>query len=274
MSDVITKSDADFVVELVRTRSAILLDESKHYLIETRLSQLAQDVGIASIAELVKQARSGRNDLDTKIVQAMATHETSFFRDAMPFEAFRLEVMPNLMKTRSGSRRLQIWSAACSSGQEPYSLSLIINEYFPECSNWDISIRATDISEPIVAKAREGAFRQMEVNRGLPASLLVKHFERDGKQWRVRSHIRKLVSFEVLNLLSKWPIDLRPDVVFIRNVLIYFDVPTKRAILKRIGQILPSDGVLFLGAAETTLNVDEQWERCSYKSTMYYRKKP
>jgi len=266
----LTQADAAFVRALVHRRAAIHLDESKNYLLEMRLDQLARDIGYTSVGELIGQARSGKASLDTKIVEAITTHETSFLRDLKPFDILRKHVLPAIMAARARTRMLTIWSAACSTGQEPYSIAMLVLEHLPALETWPLRIIATDLSEAVLERAREGKFRQLEVNRGLPASYLVRHFERAGADWQVKAQVRKLVEFRQLNLLDSWG-SLRPDIVFMRNVLIYFDGATKKAILQRVRQVLAPDGALFLGAAETTFGVDDAWERVNLEQSAYFR---
>ena len=266
--------DAAFVRELVYKRAAIVLDESKTYLIENRLESLARELGVASIAEVVASARKGAPGMETRIVEAITTHETSFFRDLHPFEALKRQVLPALVEKRRATKELTIWSAACSSGQEPYSIAMLLLDHFPEAAKWPAKVIATDLSEQVLARAREGRFKQLEVNRGLPAPLLVKHFEKSGTEWLLKKAVKDLVEFRQLNLLGGWTLYPKPDVVFMRNVLIYFDTPTKQQILKRLRTFIPTDGVLFLGAAETTLGVDDAWERVGNGPSTYYRVRP
>lgn len=270
MSANLRRDDAEYVRRLVHRTAAIELDDSKGYLLESRLGQLARDRGFDSIHTLVAVARAGEPALDNHIVEAMATHETSFFRDSFPFEHLRREVLPAMAAARAGRRALTIWSAACSSGQEPYSLAMLVLESFPELVGWPVRIVATDLSEKIVARARAGRFSHIEVNRGLPATHLVRYFSRSGSEWEVAERVRSLVDVRVLNLLGGWD-DLRPDVVFLRNVLIYFDVATRATILARLRAVMPPDGALFLGAAETTFGVDEAWERVDGAKASHYR---
>ena len=183
----VTPQDAQFVRDLVFRQAAIRLDSEKDYFIEMRLAQLAGTCGAATIAELVESARRGVTGADVRIVEALATHETYFFRDVHPFEALKKELIPRLMAARQSSRQLTIWCAACSSGQEPYSLALLIREHFAELAQWKVRIIATDMSEQILAKARGGSFTQMEVNRGLPAMYLPRYFERNGLNWQVKA---------------------------------------------------------------------------------------
>ena len=266
----INQNDADYVRDLLRRRAAIDLDASKLYLLEQRLGQLVREQGFESVEQLLQQSRSGVSKVDTQIVEAMTTHETLFFRDVHPFEALRRHVLPALVSARERTRMLTIWSAACSSGQEPYSIAMSLLEHFPALGQWPVRIVATDISEKVLARARSARFQQLEVNRGLPASMLIKYFDRVGMEWELKPQVRQLVEFRKLNLLDPW-LGLRPDVVFMRNVLIYFDVAAKRSILTRIRQALAPDGALFLGSAETTLNIDDGWERVSADKASYYK---
>lgn len=270
MASVLTPMDAALVRDLVRRHAAIVLDAGKEYLIESRLEQAIRDAGIPSVGELVSRARAGQAAAEKSIIEAMTTHETSFFRDHHPFEVLRNVVVPGLVAKRSG-RSITIWSAACSTGQEPYSLAMMFREHFPEVR---ARIIATDLSEPILERARRGRFRQSEVNRGLPASLLVKHFVKEGTEWVLSPAVRHMVEFQKLNLLAPWTFGTSFDVVMMRNVLIYFDVPTKRQILGRLRSLVAPDGALFLGSAETTLGFDDQWDRLSHGNTSHYRPKP
>ena len=267
----VSPSDAAFVRELVLRRSAIQLDDQKDYLIEMRLAQLAREQGLKDIAALVDQARSGLRDMSVKIIEAITTHETTFFRDFQPFETLRLTLLPRLIAARSAQRTLTIWSAGCSSGQESYSIAMLLLENFPTLATWKISIVGTDLSEQVLARAREATFKQMDVNRGLPARLLIKYFTKVGLHWRLNPEVRRLVEFRQLNLIDPWSFLPKPDIVFLRNVLIYFDVQTKRLILDRVRQTIARDGVLFLGAAETTLNVATGWERVATDKHSYYQ---
>jgi chemotaxis protein methyltransferase CheR len=269
MSDRLSPSDSAYLRELLKRRAAIDLDASKQYLLEQRLDQLVRDGSFESVSQLVQQSRTGMPQVDTQIIEAMTTHETLFFRDRYPFEVLQAKILPALIAAREKNRALTIWSAACSSGQEPYSIALLLLEHFPRLTEWPVRIIATDISDKVLTRGREGRFQQIEVNRGLPVNLLVKYFERSGTDWQLKPEVRKLVEFRKLNLLDSWGL-LRPDVVFMRNVLIYFDTNDKRAILTRLRQTIARDGALFLGTAETTLMVDDGWERVSFEKSSYY----
>jgi chemotaxis protein methyltransferase CheR len=262
-----------FVCELVHRRSAILLETGKEYLVEARLGPIAKANGLASVDALVDKLRADeRGKLARDVIEAMTTNETSFFRDIHPFDALRNTVLPELIKARAATRSLRIWCAAASTGQEPYTIAMVIREHFPELATWNVQIIATDINATVLERARSGVFRQLEVNRGLPASMLVRHFEKEGADWRIKEPLRKMISFQELNLLDRWPLFAQQDIVFMRNVLIYFDLATKKAILARVRDNLRGDGFLFLGGAETTINIDSQLQSMrSTSASMVYR---
>lgn len=266
------ETDFDYIRTLVRERSAIVLEAGKLYLVESRLTPLVRREGMTSLTELVSRLRRERfGGLHRKVVEAMTTNETSFFRDLHPFEALKSTILPDLIAKRKAARTLHIWCAACSSGQEPYSIAMLLHDSFPELTGWTVRILATDLSSAVLERARRGAYSQMEVNRGLPATFLVKYFERGGMEWRVSEAVRRLVSFQEMNLVESWPALPPADVVFLRNVLIYFDVDTKKNVLARARRVMRPDGYLFLGGAETTLNLDESFERVQLDKSGCYR---
>lgn len=268
---VLSATDFNFVRDLVRSRSGIVLDGEKTYLAESRLRELARAVGLGSATDVVAGARAGRDPgLAQKLVEAMTTNETSFFRDGHPFEVLRTVAVPDLMRRRAAERRLVVWCGACSTGQEPYSLAILLREHFPALSAWDVRIVATDLSTDVLGRARAGRYSQMEVGRGMPPELLARYFDRDGNAWALRDTVRKLVDFRQHNLLSETPPVSSVDVLFLRNVLIYFDVPTKRAILDRVRSALRSDGYLFLGGTETTWNLHDGFARVPCGRAHYY----
>jgi chemotaxis protein methyltransferase CheR len=268
----LNKVDFDFVRALVHKRAAIVLEEEKDYLVESRLSSLARREGFASVADLLVQLRANRGQyLSQKVVQAMTTNETSFFRDLHPFEALRKQILPELIGRRSAMRRLHIWCGAASTGQEPYSIAMLLREYFAELSSWELRIIATDLSPDVLAQAQEGRYSQLEINRGLPAFFLIKYFTRQGTQWRLKDEILRMVELRQLNLIESWPALPMMDLVLMRNVLIYFDLDTKKMILSRVRKLLQPDGYLFLGAAETTLNIDDHFERAELERSGCYR---
>ncbi len=202
--------------------------------------------------------------------RALTTNETSWFRDGDPFTALTSTVMPVLQAARGPAERLQIWSAACSSGQEPYTIAMLLEDAIPHAAT-RVAITATDLSREMVARTRAGRFSQLEVNRGLPAPMLVRHFVRAGNEWEVTPQLRRMVTASECNLAAPLPRMGPFDVVYLRNVLIYFDLPTKQAILRRVRDLMRPDGWLFLGAAETTLGVDDSWERVVVGRSSAYR---
>jgi chemotaxis protein methyltransferase CheR len=264
-----------FVCDLVRQRSAIVLEPGKEYLVESRLSALARGEGFGSLDQFLAELRTQpANGLHQRVVEAMTTNETTFFRDLHPFDALRQVALPELLRLREADRQLVIWSAACSSGQEPYSLAMLLKEMGPALAGWTVRIIATDLSTEMLARARQGRFSQIEMNRGLPAQYLVKYFKKQGLEWQVSDDIRQMVEFRELNLAEAWPLLPAPDVVFMRNVLIYFGMETKRAILGRVRCLMRPDGYLFMGGAETTLNLDDAYQRVPIGKTICYRLAP
>ncbi|WP_432548172.1 CheR family methyltransferase [Kineococcus sp. SYSU DK004] len=257
----LTPAAFEWVCTLVRRESAIVLERGKEYLVESRLVPLARAAGAADVSAYVDGVRL-RPDrkAQTAIVEALTTNETSWYRDGAPFQAFATSVVPALKQARASTRSLRIWSAACSTGQEPYSLAISLADSVL-AEGWRVEIVATDLSTEVLEKAKAGRYSQLEVNRGLPAPLLVRHFTRVGTQWQVNDDIRRLVRFSQLNLTSPYTLLGQFDVVFLRNVLIYFDLQTKRDILTRVRRVLKPGGYLFLGGAETTLGVDDNWDR-------------
>jgi chemotaxis protein methyltransferase CheR len=267
-----TAQEFEYVCRLVRDRSAVVLEAGKEYLVEARLTPLAGKLRLGSISELVARLRSGPDDgLSARVVEAMVTTETSFFRDLHPFETLRTTVLPELIRRRADERRLTIWCAACSTGQEPYSLAILLREHFPGLVGWRVDVLATDLSEEVLGRAKEGRYSQIEVNRGLPAALLVKYFRQHGATWELAEDVRRVVEFRELNLVRPWPALPRMDLIFLRNVMIYFDVDTKKAILGRVARLLRPDGYLLLGGAETTLNLDDSFRRVENLKGGFYQ---
>lgn len=265
----ISVSDFEFVRSLVYKESAISLDSDMKYLVESRLSSLARKGKYKDVTDLIRCLRGGsEDDLSVKVVEAMTTNETSFFRDSHPFETLCKEVLPEI--ARSHRNQINIWCAACSTGQEPYTIAMAIHEYCPELVP-RIAIRATDISAEVVAKASLGKYTRIEVNRGLPAQLLAKYFDQTGLSWQVSSKLRDMVTFEELNLIRDWRGLPEMDIIFLRNVLIYFDTDVKSRILKNTSKVLKSGGCLFLGLSETTLNLDTEYQRVTTENSHYYK---
>lgn len=268
----LSPGDFQFVSQLVRQRSAIVLEPEKAYLLEARLSPLARAEGHASLEAMIAVMRAQpANGLHRRVVEAMTTNETSFYRDLHPFDALRTAVIPEVLKHRAHQRELTIWCAASSSGQEPYTIAMTLREHFPELASWTVRILGTDISRDMVRRSKEGKYGQLEVNRGLPAQLLAKHFEKRGMEWQVKPELQRWCEFRELNLIEPWGPLPRMDIVFLRNVLIYFDVATKRSILQNVQQVLHPWGYLFLGGAETVINLGEGFERLPVERSGCYR---
>lgn len=250
----------DYLRTLVKNHTAIILDPGKEYLAETRLAPLVTEQGCSSVQDLLLALRrQSFNGLHRKVLDAMTNNETWFFRDANCFAALTGLVIPRMMERRARERKLDIWSAACSSGQEPYSVAMAIREQF-NLPGWSFSILGTDFCTTILERARTGLYRQMEVNRGLPVTLLTRYFKQQGLHWQLKPEILSMVRLQFLNLAEAWSSIPPADIVFLRNVLIYFDVETRKAILGRLRRVLRPDGILFLGCAETTLNLDASFE--------------
>ncbi len=268
----IEPSDFDFIRQLVRRHSAIVIDEGKEYLAEARLATVASDQGVGEIRDLVMALRGQTyGPLHREVVEAMTTNETLFFRDIHPFTALKDTVLPELMKKRANERTLNIWSAASSTGQEPYSIAMLIRESFPQLASWTIKILGTDLSTEVLDKARAAIYSQLEVNRGLPATMLVKYFTNQGINWHLDPETSRMVEFRQMNLDDTWSLMPRFDIIFLRNVLIYFDRDVKASILGRARDALQPDGYLFLGNAETTLHIDDSYERYALGEAVCYR---
>ena len=266
----LSQSDFAFVSALVRREAAIVLAPGKEYLVEARLIPVARQVGAASVAEFLANLQRRPNPSDQRrIIDALTTNETSWFRDREPFSALTDVVLPELVRTRGTNRKLRLWSAASSSGQEAYSLAITLQENLP--AGWSYEIMGSDISTEMIKRAEAAEYSQVEVNRGLPATQLVQYFERAGAHWRITPALRRNVSFKLMNLTAPLPALPPFDVIFLRNVLIYFDVATKKTVLRNVARLLRPDGWLFLGAAETTIGIDDNYERVAAGRTSAYR---
>jgi len=270
---VISPESVKFFLALLRKESGLALDESKKYLLETRLEPLAVQEGYSSIDELcLALKKTNIILLRQKIVDAMTTNETSFFRDRKPFDVFKEEVIPDLIKRNESTRKIRIWCAACSTGQEPYSLAMEISTLSSKMPRWDIKILGTDITEDVLKKARQGSYSQHDVQRGLPVPYLIRFFKQSGMSWVLNPDIKRMVEFKRLNLLSNFSWVGKFDVVFCRNILIYFDPPTKKTVIERMGGVLTPQGVLFLGGSETLLGIDSCFVRAGGMAGKYYTK--
>jgi len=267
------EADFEYLRELMHLRAAIVLERGKEYLALSRLEPVARDHGLTTVSELVDKLRTREltSALHDQVVDALTTNETTFFRDYNPWESLRTLVMPELLARKERTRTLAIWSAGCSSGQEPYSIAMSIREHFPELLTWQLSILGTDISGSVLDRARAGRYGQLEVNRGLPAHLLVRHFTRAGMEWEIEEPIRRMVRFEHHNLNDAWPSMPPFDLVLMRNVMIYFETEAKRRVLAKMhGQLAPH-GYLLLGASETTYSLSDDFIREPDGRTAWYR---
>ncbi len=265
-----TPEDFDFISKLLRARSGLVLTQDKAYLLESRLMPIARKNELQSVDDLIgKMRRSNDDALLVEVTEAMTTNESFFFRDQKPFDMFRDEILPDLIERRATSRSFRIWCAAASSGQEPFTLSMILKEAAAKLAGWRHDIVGTDISHDILAKAASGKYTQFEVQRGLPIQLLIKYFEKIEDQWQIKPEIRQMVSYKYFNLLD----DLKSlgtfDIVFCRNVLIYFDQPTKSKVLDGVANMMPPDGLLFLGGAETVLGITDRFRPVKGKRGVY-----
>jgi len=267
----VTDAAFDWVREVVANDAAIVLEPGKEYLVETRLAPLARAAGQAGVTAYIDQARtSADRQARARIVDALTTNETSWFRDGTPFQALEREIVPALAASRAITRTVRIWSAACSTGQEPYSIAMVLRDTVG-AQGWHCQVLGTDLSPTVLEQARQGLYNQVEMNRGLPASKLISHFSRDGMRWRINDELRSLVSFRELNLARPLPPLGQFDVVFLRNVLIYFSVETRRQILQRVRAACRPDGYLVLGSAETTLGVDDRWRLVRLGTSTVYQ---
>ncbi|MEQ7847065.1 CheR family methyltransferase [Nocardioides kribbensis] len=257
----ISESSFAYVADLLRRETAMLCDPGKEYLVEARLLPLARSAGDADVDRYVARLRTGPDAVAerARAVDALTINETSWFRDLAPYQAFTDVMLAHLLQARAATRHLEIWSAACSSGQEAYSLAMLLDESLPP--GWTWRIHATDVSPTMLERVRAGRYSQVEMNRGMPATRLVRYFSRVGSEWEVGAELRSHVTTAPLNLAASFPPMPVFDVVFLRNVLIYFDLDTKRDILRRVSPRVAPDGYLLLGSSETTLDLDDAWVR-------------
>ncbi len=248
-------ADYGFLRDLVYGLSQNVLDPSRDYLFDTRLSKVLRNQGMTHLGQLVSHLRSSRNPtLERAVAEAMTINETSFFRDTRPFELLRTELLPKLIEARKLQRSLRIWSAVCSTGQEGYSLAMLLLEHFPTLAAWNVRIEGTDISNEVVDKARSGTYHRIEINRGLPARFVVRYFDHQGEDWTIKPEVRRMCNFRQANLCApQLPfnrLDDRFDIIFLRNVMLYFSQDTRRTLLAGMHRLLPQDGILFLGSSE------------------------
>jgi len=247
--------DYGYLRQLVFGLSQNVLDPARDYLFETRLTKLLRNQGMTHLEELVQYLRIRKDPaLERSIAEAMTINETSFFRDSRPFELLRTDLLPKLIEARRNMRSLRFWSAACSTGQEAYSLGMLVREHFSLLTEWDIRIEGTDICGEVVERARAGSYHRIEMNRGLPARFVVRYFDHPGEDWVVKQEVRKMCNFRQANLCGPRPpfhrCDDRFDAILLRNVMLYFSQETRRALLNSIHRLLPPDGFLLLGSTE------------------------
>ena len=263
-------TDFDIYKDLLLKRSGLVLTPEKSYLLDSRLTPVAKKHGFASMDAMSMALRGIPPEALVKdIVEAMTTNETSFFRDGRPFDIFKQVVLPYMSKSRGSARKIRLWCAAASSGQEPYTLAMLWKENQSLFPGWSLEILATDISDDILNLARKGSYSQFEVQRGLPIQLLMKYFKQDGERWQISDDLRKMIRYENFNLLDSMARLGSFDIIFCRNVLIYFDEPTKRRILDSMSGLLPKDGFLFLGGAETVFGITEKFKPMEGQRGLY-----
>ena len=264
-----TPLDYEFLRKFLKERSGLDLSPDKQYLVESRLIPLARRAGLPGIAEIVQKMKGGSEALISDVVEAMTTNETFFFRDKLPFENLRETIIPMMLQARASRRVLRIWCAASSTGQEPYSIAMCLKEMGSALAGWRIEILATDLSQGVLEKSKAGIFSQFEVQRGLPIQMLVKHFTQVGELWQLNADIRAMVQHRQLNLLQDFSHLGTFDVIFCRNVLIYFDQDTKAGIFDRLARVIEPDGVLTLGAAESVVGISDAFKPFPERRGLY-----
>jgi chemotaxis protein methyltransferase CheR len=265
----VTPLDYDYLCKLLHDRSGLDLASDKQYLIESRLIPLARKYGLSGIPELVLKLKGSAEALTAEVVEAMTTNETFFFRDKIPFDHLRQTILPEVLQARASRRSLRIWCAASSTGQEPYSIAMCLKEIGSQLAGWRVEILATDLSQGVLEKSKAGIFSQFEVQRGLPIQMLVKHFTQTGELWQLNADIRGMVQHRQLNLLQDFTHLGMFDVIFCRNVLIYFDQETKANIFARLAKLLEPDGYLLLGAAETVVGLTDAFKPYPERRGLY-----
>jgi chemotaxis protein methyltransferase CheR len=266
----VTPNDYDYLRKLLKERSGLMLSADKHYLLESRLLPVARKAGLSTLTELVAKLRGANAEaVITEVVEAMTTNESFFFRDKLPFEHFQNFIMPALLATRAKQKRIRIWCAAASTGQEPYSLAMVLKEMSKQTEGFRIEIIATDISTEVLEKAKAGIYSQFEVQRGLPIQLLVKNFTQVGEMWQIAPDVRAMVQFRPLNLLRDFSNLGMMDVIYCRNVLIYFEQATKIDVIDRIAKLTAPDGFLSLGAAETVVGLTDSFKAVAGRRGIY-----
>jgi chemotaxis protein methyltransferase CheR len=268
----VTSGEYEYLCCFLKERSGLALLPQKQYLLESRLMPVVRRMGIADIGELVRRLRApDAEPLRVAVTEAMTINESFFFRDKIPFERFTDTMLPALLAARTAQRRIRVWCSAAASGQEPYSLAMLVREASDQLAGWRVEILATDIGAEVLDRARAGIYTQFEVQRGLPIQSLIRYFDQEGEQWRIKEELRRMVQFRLLNLLDDFSRLGVFDVIFCRNVLIYFDNATKTAVLERLARALACDGYLVLGAAETVVGLTDAFVPHPEKRGVYVR---
>lgn len=265
-------ADIAFLRDLVANHSGHVIAPRHAGMLEQRLAPVAGSIGLKDVSSLVSRVRMTNDEaLSARIAEAVTVNETRFFRDQHLFDTLRDRVIPDLIRRNARRKEIRIWCAACSSGQEPYSVAMVLHEHFPQLKDWNVRIVASDLCEEMLKRVRSGIYSQLEINRGLPAKRLMQFFERKGAAWQVKSHLREAVEVHQINLTRRWPYLGQFDIVLARNVLLYFDQPTRQEILKRLRGAMRPDGHLFIGAAETLIGMCVPYQRIEIDATVCYR---
>lgn len=274
MGSGLTSKDFDYLAAVLRRRAGLLLADKKPHFIENRLTPVVRRFGFKDVGSLLRELQHGHEALVQAVIEAMTTNDSSFFRDRKTFDEFRDIVLPQLLVQRASIKRLSIWCAACAAGQEPYSLAMILDDHKLLSQGWRIEIIATDISAQMITRAQEGSYSQFEVQRGLPIRRLVSNFTQEGNNWRISDHLRRMVTFRQFNLLDSfgWLPDL--DVVFCRNVLMYFDQKNRVSVLDRVADVLALDGALLVGPTESISGLTVGYTQIEHAPGLYYKAKP
>ncbi|WP_269585635.1 CheR family methyltransferase [Roseibium sp. Sym1] len=268
-----TPGEFDFLKNFLKTKSGLVLSNDKQYLVESRLLPIARSAKLETLSAVIQQLqRGGNRALETDVIEAMTTNESFFFRDKTPFDHFRDTMLPALLESRATRKQLKIWCAAASTGQEPYSLGICLKEDAAKMGGWRTRILGTDLSQEVLEKAKTGLYSQFEVQRGLPIQMLLKYFEQKGDMWQINAGMRAMIEWKKLNLLENFTHLGEFDIIFCRNVLIYFDQATKTEILGRLAKSMPDDGFLVLGAAETVVGLTDAFKPVQGKRGLFQKK--
>jgi chemotaxis protein methyltransferase CheR len=265
----VTPADYEYLRKLLKERSGLDLSADKQYLVESRLIPLARRISLPGIPELVQKMKAGSDAIIADVVEAMTTNETFFFRDKVPFDHLRETMLPAVLQARASRRSLRIWCAAASTGQEPYSIAMCLKELGASLAGWRVEIVGTDLSQEVLEKSKAGLYSQFEVQRGLPIQLLVKHFTQVGDMWQLNPDIRAMVQYRQLNLLHDFSSLGMFDIIFCRNVLIYFDQDTKAGIFERLAKVVEGDGFMVLGAAESVVGISDAFKPYPERRGLY-----